>query len=496
MNVFLLFPNRNFDPKAPLPPQSEALIQDLELETLFQAMARGDKFLYQTARQVLLSSLNDPEEIRYRQEVLRDCLAHPEVIRRIYEIPLEAIYRKQKHWMGIFSRTPGGILSSAVQMLEMFVELLRRLEQIAREESGRFQSVGWQRFFTMIREELNEAYFVEVENHLRQLRFRDGVLLSARLGRGNEGSDYFLCKPNPPQGHWARKIFTRKSPVYSFTLHPRDEHGARALGDLRDRGVNLVANAAAQSADHIDNFLNALRQELAFYIGALNLAEALTAVHMPFCFPQVTPAGEQRHAFRRLYDAALALTLQHGVVGNTLNADDRDLVIITGANQGGKSTFLRSIGQAQLMAQCGLFTAAEQFSVNAVSGVFTHYRREEDASMKSGKLDEELARMSEIVNHLRPNALVLFNESFSATNEREGAEIARQVVNALLERGIKVFFVTHQYELARGYYEQNHPRYFFLRAERQPDGSRTFTLQPAPPLPTSFGVDVYRQIFG
>ncbi|PWH15948.1 MAG: DNA mismatch repair protein MutS [Anaerolineae bacterium] len=495
MKVLLLHPDRDFEPKAPLPSQSEALIQDLELETLLQTMAQGDKFLYQTARQVLLNSLHDPSEISYRQDILRDCLTHPEVIRQIYQIPLEAIYRKQKHWMGIFSRTPGGILSSAVQMLEMFVELLRRLEQIARTEGEKFHSAGWQRFFEMIRRELDEAYFLQVEHHLRQLRFREGVWLSARLGQGNEGIDYVLCTPNPPQGHWARKIFSRRSPVYSFTLHPRDEHGARALGDLRDRGLNLVANAAAQSADHIDNFLNALRQELAFYICALNLAEALTAIGMPFCFPEMVSAEQRKHTCTGLYDAALALTVKQNVVGNSLNADKKDLVLITGANQGGKSTFLRSIGQAQLMAQSGLFTAAEQFSANVVSGIFTHYRREEDATMKSGKLDEELGRMSEIASHVRPHALILFNESFAATNEREGSEIARQIVDALLERHIKVFFVTHQYELARGYHRQESPRHLFLRAERKSDGSRSFKLHPAPPLPTSYGVDVYRKIF-
>lgn len=495
MKVLLLHPDRDFDPKAPLPPNQAALVQDLELETLFQSMARGDKFLYQTARQALLSSLRDPAEIRYRQAILQDCLEHPEVVRQIYQIPIEAIQRKQRHWLGIFSHYPSGILSSSVQLLEMLVELLRGLKQIADEQAGLFRSAGFRRFFEMIQQELDEAYFVEVETHLRELRFRNGVLLSARLGRGNEGADYFLCKPNRPDGHWARRIFSRKSPVYSFAIHPRDDHGARALGELRDRGLNLVANAVAQSADHIDNFLATLRQELAFYVGALNLAESLSALGMPLCLPEALPISERKHAFKGLYDAALALTMQKSVVGNQADANDKDLVIVTGANQGGKSTFLRSIGQAQLMMQCGLFVGAESFSANVCSGLFTHYKREEDSSMKSGKLDEELARMSEIVGQLHPDALVLFNESFAATNEREGAEIARQVVNALLERRIKIFFVTHQYELARGYHEQESSRHLFLRAERQPDGSRTFKLREAAPLPTSFGEDVYQKIF-
>ena len=92
------------------------------------------------------------------------------------------------------------------------------------------------------------------------------------------------------------------------------------------------------------------------------------------------------------------MSLKQRVVGNDVNADDKDLVIITGANQGGKSTFLRSLGLAQLMMQCGMFVPAESFCANVCDGIFTHYKREEDVTMKSGKLDEELSRMSDIVD--------------------------------------------------------------------------------------------------
>ena len=73
------------------------------------------------------------------------------------------------------------------------------------------------------------------------------------------------------------------APVYTFRLHPRDDHGARALGELRDKGINLVANAVAQSADHIDDFLKMLQTELAFYVGCLNLSEQLSATGRTHC---------------------------------------------------------------------------------------------------------------------------------------------------------------------------------------------------------------------
>jgi DNA mismatch repair ATPase MutS len=148
------------------------------------------------------------------------------------------------------------------------------------------------------------------------------------------------------------------------------------------------------------------------------------------------------------------------------------------------------------MMQCGLFVPAESFCANVCERLFTHFKRKEDATMKSGKLDEELNRMSEIVGQIMPHAMVLFNESFAATNEREGSEIARQIVSALIEKHIKVFFVTHLSEFARGVYEQRLENALFLRAERQPDGNRTFKLSEGEPLETSYGEDVYQRIFG
>jgi DNA mismatch repair ATPase MutS len=129
------------------------------------------------------------------------------------------------------------------------------------------------------------------------------------------------------------------------------------------------------------------------------------------------------------------------------------------------------------------------------NGLFTHYKREEDATMQRGKLDDELARLSAIADVVRPDAMLLFNESFAATNEREGAEIAGQIVRALLERGIRVFFVTHMYAFAHGLSDAAQSDALFLRAERRDDGTRTFKLREGRPLQTSYGADLYEELF-
>jgi DNA mismatch repair ATPase MutS len=239
-----------------------------------------------------------------------------------------------------------------------------------------------------------------------------------------------------------------------------------------------------------------LQAEAGFYVACLNLYERLGKRDEPTCFPTPRPVGKGAFTARDLNDASLTFHLDSRVVGNDVDANEMKLVMITGANQGGKSTFLRSVGIAQLMMQAGMFVPATELTASVANGLFTHFSREEDASMTHGKLDEELNRMSTIAEAVQPGSLVLCNESFSSTNESEGSEIARQLIHAFGESGVRAFYVTHLYDLAKGFHDQRRDDVLFLRAERGEDGSRPFKLREAPPLPTSFGADSYRKIFG
>jgi MutS domain V len=491
-----MHPGRDFDIEQQFPPGVEALTQDLELNTLLNAMAGGDSLLFEVASKALMCGLTDPAAITYRQQILRDCLAQPAVVREIYDITVQAIGEERHIWWGIGSRYPSAILSRAVNVMNIFVAALRRLRDLADSHAPGFRSDGFTRFFGMITAELNDDYFALVADHLKRLKFRDGVLVSARLGEGNAGTGYLLRKPRPTRRGLADLMPVGNRSAYTLTISDRDDAGARALAELSDRGINHVASALAQSADHILSFFRLLRTELAFYIGALNAHERLAAKGEPVCFPVPLAPAEAAFSAAGLYDPCLALMVSSKVTGNDISADYKPLVMITGANQGGKSTFLRSAGLAQLMMQSGMYVAATALQASVCHGLFTHYKREEDATMTSGKLDEELARMSGITGHITPGSILLCNESFASTNEREGSEIARQIVRAMLGAGIRVFFVTHLYDLARGFYAEQADTALFLRAERQPDGRRTFRLAAGEPLPTSHGKDVYQAVFG
>jgi MutS domain V len=477
------------------------LIQDLRLETLLHAMAGNDDFIFSVAKDAMLASLQKPHLISYRQRILVDCMNCPDVVRALYEMAVDAIEGERKVWGWVSGTYPEGTLHRCRDVLDLFVNQLKKLKRAGEEYRGSFKSEGFGRFFDMLARELDDEYILLAEEHLRRLSFRDGTLMEARLGDGNKGTHYTLLKPPGEGPSWFQRLrfgleqwVNSSQPDLTYEVHDRDEAGYRALSDLKSRGISSIAVALAQSTDHILSFFSALRRELAFYLGCINLRDQLLQKGEPLCIPQPMPANSEMLTTQGLYDACLSLGIPERCVGNDIEAENVSVVMITGANRGGKSTLLRSIGLAQLMMQSGMFVPATSFRSSICSGIFTHFKREEDALMKSGKFDEELGRMSAVVDELTPYSMLLLNESFASTNEREGSEIARQIVSTLKEVHVRVCYVTHMFTLAQSLYRSD-GNVLFLRAERLSDGQRTFKLNVGEPFPTSFGQDLYARIF-
>ncbi|HWU45687.1 MAG TPA: hypothetical protein VN133_02900 [Humibacter sp.] len=491
MKAHLLFADADFTSAAHPSQLQRDIRADLELDTVLTAMAGGDPFLRDVADASLIQPLTDPDKITYRQDALRDALSQPEVIRNLYAVCVQTLTEEKKIY-GWGLGSPTSSLHRSIEALEMFIVHLRQLRLLAAENAAAFHSAAFRELCRMLTAELSDEYFAEIDDHLARLRFRHGVLLSARLGHANKGTQLVLRRPLQHKVPLLERLGFAH-PAHSMTIADRDEAGFNALSNLRNRGLDLVAAALAQSCDHIKSFFVMLRTELAFYLTALNLRDALDRAGQNVCIPVLEDDAGFR--CRNLYDAALALIGDTRVIGNDINASGRQIVVVTGANRGGKSTFLRSLGQAQLLTQCGLFVPADQFTTGIRERIFTHFKREEDASMHSGKLDEELARMSAIVDQVTPGSLILLNESFASTNEREGSAILRQVVEAFTTHRIRVVLVTHLYDFAHRFYAAAHPDTLFLRANRDESGHRDFRLVVGEPLPTSFGEDVFHRIF-
>ena len=152
MRVLLMHPDRDFDGTQTLPHQSDTLAQDLELSTLWEAMAGGDEFLRDVAcKATLLAMGNDAATVQHRQQVLSDAIAHPAALRALYALTVEAIEGRKKLWFSVFLNYPSGILRGSVDVMALYADMLRKLRAFAEQHDGAFASPGLTALLAMLR---------------------------------------------------------------------------------------------------------------------------------------------------------------------------------------------------------------------------------------------------------------------------------------------------------------------------------------------------------
>lgn len=482
------------------------VIQDLNLDIIFKTMARSDKFIYQTVRSVMTNCPVDADTISYRQDIIKDFIQNYEGLHELYQLSIHAI-EETEQFREILKKAATVRVSNAVsvlnslQVLGILVKNLEEVKKYIDTIHDKFTSSGLCSFYDRLVNDYSDEFVDKIKASVNDMNFlTEGgeITFSASIGQGLKYQNLIVnhlvkenVKNNKPKGIvklMYYKMFKRNTVILTDTDLIRDarEMEAAGLAHIMKMYQNFIRD--------LNSFFECLHYQTAFYIGCANLSIRLTQMRIPTAMPNMIEPGKQTFSFDGLYDLSLAIYIRSMPVCNQLNTEDNRLFLITGANQGGKSTFLRSIGIAQIMMQCGMFIPGKSYCSDIYDGIFTHFTRREDASMNSGKLDEELSRMNQILNKITPNSMLLMNESFATTTEREGSKIASDVVTALYENGTKVWLVTHLFEFTKAMFAKQLKNTLFLNAERLPDGTRTYRMIENEPERTSYGLDLYNQI--
>lgn len=203
----------------------------------------------------------------------------------------------------------------------------------------------------------------------------------------------------------------------------------------------------ARHATFIDDTIAAFDREVQFYLGYLHLTDRLRQDGLPFCYPQVS--SDSKHVqVDDTFDIVLADKLhddQRPIVTNNIVLTGHErILVITGPNQGGKTTFARTFGQLHYLAQLGLPVPGRSARLFVCDRLFTHFEKEEDPTELHGKLEEDLIRIHDILDQATPNSIVVMNELFSSTTLADAILLGTAVLGALLERdclGVCVTFV-------------------------------------------------------
>ncbi|QJD86386.1 MutS-related protein [Cohnella herbarum] len=480
------------EPTLQHPFNEQQLLQDLHLEPILKAMSRQDPNVYATMSKLLLDPLQDENTILRRQQVVKDTIRTPSLIHRMYEIVSDidvqsAAYRAQMK--PSFSRNVPirDKLTTATALLDILLTKLRELRDLGAANKPLLLSKGLTDLVKMLEQTYTNEFLSAARTHHRYLQLavqECRLSIGARIGNGLKGTGFTL-----------RRIETASS--FPLNRFKSGKSGSFLLGhdvkEIEESALSNVLRILKRFIDRCLNFTDLLRYESSFYVGCMNLYEDLVNRGCEVAFPLPLTSEERCFSFTGLYDPGLAIEFGRQPVTNELQADGKHVLMITGKNQGGKTTFLRSLGLAQLMMQSGMFVPASTYRASVCDRIFTHFTREEDKTMRSGKLDEELARLDQIVDHLTPRSLLLMNEPFASTTEREGSAIAMDLLSVCDELRLRVYIVTHFYELAGwAYAKLNHA--VFLSPSRDNEGSHSYKLAYAEPSPTSYGEDLYNRI--
>lgn len=196
-----------------------------------------------------------------------------------------------------------------------------------------------------------------------------------------------------------------------------------------------------------------LSRELMFYEVALLYAEYITEAGIPLCYPVVRNCEDDVFLAEGLRDLLLAAQGKSGagIIPNDVDFNNAERgVLIRGMNNTGKTTYLRSIGTAQLFVQAGLPVCADKAEISIRNAVFTHFSSAEEDFIEgdtSGRFEGEVKEMARIMNHLKPYSLVLLNETFQTTAFNEGAVGIYNIITVFGKMNTKFIFVTHLLKL-------------------------------------------------
>jgi DNA mismatch repair protein MutS len=428
-------------------------LKDLNLDQIIREILEGkeeyelDRFFYQ--------NLRDVSSINYRLDIMKE-MEKDEVYECI--VAFASKMKRIKEYVGFSRETHNQyqrkkwLLDSANLYCDTINNLCGSLRSIDLKSEGLCSFREWLTEYT------KSSLFGRLYDDTKRLSGRfSNIRYSVEIDSGKvivKTDDYtedYCASISETLEHINETVFDCNIRFFSdLEMCPLESKVLEIVRNMNIDVFNELDKYYEMHIEFIDNAIKCFDREIQFYVSYWEYIKKLKLKGFRFAYPSLSNIKTVNVTGG--YDLALAYKCSGSaaaVVPNDFSLRDEERVfLLTGPNQGGKTTFARAFGQIFFLASIGCPVPCEKAELFPVDNIFTHFAAEENLDNNAGRLKEELIRLKKIMRNVSASSVVIINELFASTTSHDAYTMGKKILEYFIMADCICLYVTHIHELA------------------------------------------------
>lgn len=530
--VDLLYPSeekkrRHLDRGAELAKLPQDYTTNLELEQLARLISPE----YSTNIMRVFGQLStDPETLNYRLDILEDFLNVPALEAVLYENIHKLYINEHVNVQKLGLADSFYALNQRLESLKTFIECITKCHEFCDKNRDKFNSAALKGLTDYFASVYNSDYFDEVKRETDEcLRILAKGVKSVTVGINFDD----MMRPIEAMLLSVSTDAIKKKGRFDW-LFSRVGDTGRAIGKTHslyneNGGVNdleapLFRELKEINSEYISHLDTAIRayfkkstediltfeSQMSFYIGAKRIVEAVRARGLDMCRPKYLPMEDRKMNAKGIFDLSFYIqmvgsdpmgSLKDKIITNECRFDDDGrFFVLTGANNGGKTTYTRAVGIIQVFAQAGIYVPCSECEISPVDYIYTHFPKEEEVGLNTSRFTQECKQFKETVDTATRHSLLLLNESIQSTTPTECVYIATELTKIFRCVGVRGIYATHLLELAKSLDRLNEEVEgdtklvsIVTTVDRTADNRRLYRIERAEPQEFGYARTIYEK---